>query len=136
MAGIVFLVLGAAALWAAFAQRRRAKAYAERAVATQATILRLETSIPGQEMTRSTYKVSKTFPVFRFTDRDGQEREARSRTSYPFDKLQVGQPLEVLYDPDKPDDVRIGMDTDKGLFFALIAAGLAMIAMAIYGMIG
>jgi hypothetical protein len=134
--GIVFIALGAAAFWAALAQRKRARGFAERAVATQATIARLETSMPGQEMTQSNVKVSKTFPVFRYTDREGRSHETRSRTSYAFDKLQVGQPLDVLYDPDNPDDVRIGMSTDNGLVFALIALGLVLIAMGVYGALG
>ena len=136
MWGIVLFVLGGVAFWAAFEQRKRTKAFAERAVATQAIILRLETYMPGQEKNRSTPKERRTFPVFRFTDRDGQEREARSRTSYPFDKVTVGQTLDVLYDPDKPDDLRIGTETDNSLFYALIIVGLAVIALGVYGMAG
>jgi hypothetical protein len=134
--GIAFIIVGAAAFWAARRQRKHASAYAQRAVATQAVVVRLETSMPGREMTQKTPNEKRAFPVLRFTDRDGYSREVRSRTSCHFDDVDKGQMLDILYDPDFPDDVRIGMQTDNGLFYLLIAAGLALVCMGIYGMAG
>jgi hypothetical protein len=132
----MFIALGGVAFWAAIVQRKRAAAYAARAVATQAVVLRLETSMPGREMTQKTAREQRTFPVLRFAGRNGQVHEARSRTSCPFDDVELGQTLDVLYDPDTPNDVRIGMSTDNSLVHALIIAGFAVIALGVYGMIG
>lgn len=46
-------------------------------------------------------------PIFRFRTLDGQEIEAKSNLATNPPQFKVGQIIDVLYDPDKPDQARI-----------------------------
>jgi len=46
-------------------------------------------------------------------------------------KIEQGQVMDILYDPEHPEDVRIGAGTDRSLSLFLVAAGAALIVAAI-----
>ena len=79
-------------------------------------------------------------PVVRFTTPGGRTVEAETGSGTNLERHQPGQPLEVLYDPDNPTDVRVpGGGTTfipvafiaMGGIFALIGLLVAAIAIAV-----
>lgn len=98
-----FLV--AAALMAArgLGQRRTAEQVAERAVSAKAVVLELaakDVSVAGEP---TTYY----YPTVRFTPEGGEPVEAECLTGVVPPPPHVGDPVEVRYDPQRPEHVEL-----------------------------
>jgi hypothetical protein len=77
-------------------------------------------------------------PVVKFTTADGRTVEAETSGGTNVKRHKPGQPIEVLYDPQQPADVRIpdwGSGLIHGVFIAMGSAfvliGLAILAVAV-----
>ena len=79
-------------------------------------------------------------PVVKFTTADGREVEAETGGGTNIKRHQPGQPIEVVYDPANPSDVRVpgsgvgfihGAFVALGTVFAVIGLGIIAIAVAV-----
>jgi hypothetical protein len=66
------------------------------------------------------------FPMVQFKSRDGEERRFTASTGSSPPMHNVGEPVEVIYDPDNPDDAQINSTFDLW-FGPILCAGLGAI---------
>ena len=75
------------------------------------------------------------FPVVRFTTESGVTVSSRSDTGRDERAYRVGQAVGVLYDPDKPSQMRIDSFSSRWIgviipaFFALVSFGIVVVAL-------
>jgi Protein of unknown function (DUF3592) len=74
-------------------------------------------------------------PVVRFTTGDGRTVEAETTPHRGFGRPEAGDPLEVLYDPANPADVRLATGATgvlSGLATVAVGVVLAVIALTVF----
>jgi hypothetical protein len=110
----------------------RTERWIRRAASADAEIVRIESEMPGQEY-RGGYQKTKVFPVVRFTDQSGKNHECRARTSIRYKLVETATVVAVLFDPSNPDDVRLGLSTDRSAYITGYVVGIAFLVAAILG---
>lgn len=79
---------------------------------------------------RHSHASAPPYPVYEFTDRNGQAHHVVSEDSSSADKYTIGSDIPLLYDPGDPNISRIG--TFSHLYiFPLAFCGLGMLAVLI-----
>ena len=99
--GLVLGVVAAAFFLRGLRQRRLAVGFLDRAVATTAEVLEVnakDIALGGEPDTRY-------YPRVRFAAADGRTVEAESMTDSALPPPHVGETVDVLYDPDRPERV-------------------------------
>ena len=98
--GLLFLVLGLALSAGAFVAFARTRTFLATAYTTTGVVLALEAyqDSDGDTLYR---------PVLRFRTHEGEETEFRTNVGSSSDRFEVGQRLDVLYNPEEPSDARI-----------------------------
>lgn len=98
--GLLFLVLGLGLSAGAFVAFARTRTFLATAYTTTGRVCALE---PYQDADGDTlYR-----PVLRFRTHAGEETEFRSTVGTSVPRFEVGQRLDVLYNPEEPSDARI-----------------------------
>ena len=134
MSSIVFIVVGVLGLVGAGTYWRRVARWLKKAEATTAEIVRLESSGPGQgNLPENTNPRVNVFPVVRFTDREAVLWEHRAAMGAPYGRLKDKKEIDVVYDPQNPEDVRLGKGADRGFAVMLAFFSLLSIGMGVYG---
>jgi len=128
---LVFLAGGIAAFWGGWKLRQSALDFLRRSVKTQAEIIDVVMQANGAGPENRTH-----WPVVRFTDTHGNVIEKKSRMSVPRHELQEATHLTIRYDPDNPEDIRIGERADMSFAYALFMLGSVLIVLGAYGAIG
>ena len=128
----VFLIIaGVGLIVLATVMGTRTERWFTRAKTADATVVRIEGEMPGQEYTGGR-ESAKIFPVVRFEDEAGATHEYRSRNSLPKKVISKGSRVEVMYAPGSPEDLRIGKGTDRSAYIMSAAVGVAFIVIAFF----
>jgi hypothetical protein len=101
---VLILLLGAGLLLKGRAVRRTAEGFRSRAVAVTATVVALE----AKDLSFGAEPDTRYFPRVSFVPDGATEAvEAQTLTDVPSPPPRVGDPLEVAYDPERPDRVDV-----------------------------
>lgn len=68
---------------------------------------------------------TRSLPVVRFTTQDGREVEAMPRLALDLGVYRTGQPAEVLYDPEDPQDVEVRINGTRRPVLVMLLALVA-----------
>lgn len=129
---LVFVAFGALFASIGVRMQRAQGRFTARAARATGTVTDLRPRSPGDTGSGVIW-----VPVVRFTTADGRTVEAETSGGSNVKRHKPGQPIEVLYDPQQPADVRVpdrGSGFIHGMFIAMGAAfvviGLAIAAVA------
>ncbi|MEM6750282.1 MAG: DUF3592 domain-containing protein [Planctomycetota bacterium] len=121
--GLVVALAGIAVLGLATGRAASTYTFLKTAIVTQAQVADNQQQLGGQN--GRTYR-----PTFAFDDQAGQRHEVQSDAGSSEWGFAVGQTVEVVYDPDNPQDVRL--NTFGGLWsWAAILAGMGAVVMVL-----
>jgi hypothetical protein len=116
---IIFLLMGAFFVAGGLYGRRSQLARKQRGVRATATLVAL---IPSRQLFT---------PKVRFTTADNRVVEAKTESAADAGQYEVGQEIEVIYDPQDPDNVDLASATAGGtsamILIGLIFAGVAVL---------
>ncbi len=115
--GAVFAVVGIGILGLAFYLYNSQKDFISTAIKVPGTVI--DNVIGGED--NDVY-----FPMVQFRSRDGEERRFTASTGSSPPMHNVGEPVEVIYNPDNPDDAQINSTFDLW-FGPILCAGLGAI---------
>jgi hypothetical protein len=107
--GLVLFVVAAVLFLRGLRQRRIAVGFLDRAVATSAEVVQVEAkdvAFGGEPDTRY-------YPRVRFALADGRTVEAESMTDSAIPPPHVGETVDVLYDPERPERVDLVRRADR-----------------------
>tara|TARA_B100000614_G_scaffold258063_1_gene279492 strand:- start:333 stop:749 length:417 start_codon:yes stop_codon:yes gene_type:complete len=137
MWSIAFVAVGVLAWIGAAMHWRRVSVWLRRAARTGAEVVRLEGSMPGQDLPPAGQINEKmtVFPVVRFTDAGGATHECRARMGMPYRTLKDRATLDITYDPESPEDVRLGANADRGLATTLAGMGTIVVILGVVGLL-
>lgn len=137
MWSIAFVAVGLFAWLGAFVHWRRVTAWLAGSVRTDAEIVRLEGSMPGQDLPPVPERSPRltAYPVVRFRLPDGELHEGRSRMGMAYSRLESRSSIAVAYDPDNPSDIRLGAHADRGMSVTLFGMGTIVLVLGIIGLL-
>lgn len=95
----VFLIIGLALLGGAFFLYQNKQTFLEKAITVKGTVTEL---LPSRSDNSTTYK-----PVVSFTTKDGKQIQYTSSVSSNPPSYEVGETVEIFYDPADPHDANI-----------------------------
>lgn len=116
LVGVVFVIVGCVL------RETSTEQAAERTATAEATIVRVDEEVSRDsdgDITRSYY------PVLSFADSDGISHQGRQSVSAGDGKYQVGEVVEIEYDPYHPED-NLVMTRDRHIEGMLVTVCLAM----------
>jgi hypothetical protein len=99
--GVVLAVVAAGLFLRGLRQRRIAAGFLDRAVAATAEVVQVE----AKDIAFGSEPDTRYYPRVRFVTADGRTVEAESMTDSALPPPRVGQAVDVLYDPERPERV-------------------------------
>jgi hypothetical protein len=107
--GVVLAVVAAGLFLRGLRQRRIAAGFLDRAVAATAEVVQVE----AKDIAFGSEPDTRYYPRVRFVTADGRTVEAESMTDSALPPPRVGEAVDVLYDPERPERVDLVRRADR-----------------------
>ncbi|GAA4496268.1 hypothetical protein GCM10023172_09290 [Hymenobacter ginsengisoli] len=116
--------IGSVFLYSAFERYRKRTFLLQNGLRTESTVVRLEQDDDPDS--------SSLYPVVRFTDSSYETITLRYNSgSYPA-AFHLGQRVQILYDPSKPQDFVIGYTTIDWETINVLVIGISLVGVGLY----